>query len=494
MLRFLPWVGPRAESLNLENEVAFWKQAYELAGRVGAKVVQLGLDRTDHGPQGLLLGAKPGGALATVRAINLALAEALPVGGVFLDLERVAGELGRTRFYDPRRWFWTRQPMSEDGTVFLARHLEAVIRAQRVGPAKVLVLDCDNTLWGGVVGEKGPLGVELGESADGEAFRAFQRWCKGLSQRGVLLCLATKNEPDDARAPFEQNPNMVLRLSDIVAVEANWGPKSSSIQRLAELLNLGLDAFVFADDNLAEREQVRQALPEVRVVELPTDPSGYIPAIEAGLFFEATNLTAEDAERGAQYRADSMRRELQSQMGSLEDYLRSLEMIGDIRSVDEGDLGRVLQLLAKTNQWNLTSRRHGEAVVRDFLARPGTFARTLRLRDRFGDHGLVAVLLAVREGPALRIDTWLMSCRVIARGAEQYFFAHLLDFARSEGVDTLLGEYIPSKKNRQVANLYRELGFEAVEGAGEVHQFVGRLDNLSVVPNFIQPLQVGGES
>jgi FkbH-like protein len=493
----LPWTqrllggdaaGVAAAEERVQDELAFWKACWERARALGCKILQVGYDATHAGPAGVALAGQPGGDVDRVRQVNRALREALPVGAAFLDLEQVAGDHGRRRFYDARRWYWTRQPFSEAGTLELARAIQASLRALLTGPKKVLVLDLDNTLWGGVVGETGPLGVQLGESADGEAFRAFQGWCKALSQRGVVLAVASKNEVEDARGPFETNPAMALTLADLAAFEANWGPKSESIRRIAEQLNLGLDSFVFVDDNPAEREQVRQALPDVEVVDLPLDPAGYIAAVEAGGWFEAVSLTSEDALRTRQYVEERQRRELQSSSANLDDYLDSLEMRGDVREVDEADLPRVVQLLGKTNQWNLTTRRHSHAAVEAMVRDPRSLCLTLRMTDRFGDHGLVAVALAVPEDDVtLRLDTWLMSCRVIARTAEQFFFRQIVERARALGYARLIGEYLPTKKNRQVEPIFRDLGLlydGALEGDGA--RYIADLATLPLPDTFVR--------
>ncbi len=338
----------------------------------------------------------------------------------------------------------------------------------------MLVLDLDNTLWGGVVGETGALGVALGESPDGEAYRSFQKHAKALSKRGIVLAVASKNNPADGREPFEKNPEMILGLDDIAAAEINWEPKGTTIRRLAETLSLGLDSFVFFDDNPAEREQVRQAIPEVAVADVPAEPAEYVRALQAGLWFEAASLTEADRERAEQYAVERKRRELQQSAGTMEDYLRSLEMVADVREIDEADLMRVVQLLGKTNQFNLTTRRHGREDVLRLLALPDAVGMTLRVEDRFGDHGLIGVMIAVPaddDPRALRIDTSLMSCRVIGRTVEQFFIGELLERARRLGYREIRGEYIPTKKNALVSELYDRLGFKRVrvDDDGSVH-------------------------
>lgn len=507
---FVPWhqrlLGgeDRTPAERVEDEVAFWRQAWAIArDQLKARVIQVGYDRDEAGPMGENLSGHDNGPVGLVRRVNQALREALPKGAYFVDLQRIAGRLGRDRFYDPRRYHWTKQPFSEAGTSLLGEHLVSALRAVTTGPKKVLVLDLDNTLWGGVVGETGALGITLGESPDGEAFRAFQTYIKGLAGRGVVLAVCSKNNPQDAREPFEKHPDMALNLDDFAAFEASWDSKPAAIERIAEALRLGLDSFVFFDDNPAEREHVRQALPEVEVVDVPEDPSGYVRALEAGLWFEAVEVTGADRERVEQYAVERRRRDAEQVFASLDDYLGSLEMLGDVRDVDEADMQRVVQLLGKTNQFNLTTRRHTAEDVRAMLnipgaeagpeAQPSAIGLTLRLSDKFGDHGLVSVVLAVpddAEGGALRIDTWLMSCRVVSRTAEQFMFGALLERAKHHGCTRLVGEFIPTAKNKLVADLYDRLGFERIREDDD-GRMVYALDIATAAPptTFIQPAE-----
>jgi FkbH-like protein len=461
--------GQRSAQERVADECIFWRRACSLIHeRVAARIVQVGYDWVTSGALGHYQSGREESAIGLVRRVNEELRQSLPASACFADLEQIAGVMGRERFYDPRRYYWTKQPFSEAGVQRLAEHIWAGMRALLTGPKKVLVLDLDNTLWGGVVGETGPLGVDLGEGPAGEAYRAFQNYVKALGQRGVVLTVCSKNNPADARGPFEQNPEMALSLDDFAHFEVSWEPKAAGLRRIAETLQLGLDSFVFFDDNPAEREHIRQALPEVEVVEVPTDPAEYIRALGAGLWFEAALLTQEDQQRVEQYRAQRDRRAAEHSFASMEDYLRSLDMVADIRPIDEADLDRVVQLIGKTNQFNLTTRRHSVEKVRAMLTRQGTIGRTMRLTDRFGDHGLISVLLAVEipgAGPkSLEIDTWLMSCRVIGRTAEEYFVRSLLREASAQDVQRLVGRYIPTSKNELVKDLYDRLGFRRCPG------------------------------
>lgn len=467
VLVLAPWnhrlfAAERSADERVQDEVNFWRQAWDsVAGHT--RLLQIGYDWIHPGASGHHLGGRGAGHINLVRRTNQTLRENLPPGAFFVDLEQVSGEMGRRRFYDSRNYHWAKQPFSEEGTVRLAEHVWSGIRAMLTGPKKVLALDLDDTLWGGVVGEVGSLGLDLGESPSGEAFLAFQRHLKEMSRQGCLLAICSKNNFEDAQEPFLTNPHMELSLDDFAAFEASWDPKHESLQRIARTLRLSLQDFVFFDDNPAERELIRQALPEVEVVEVPQDPSDYIWALQEGLWFESSRITEEDRLRTGQYRSESRRRLSRSRFATIESYLESLEMVAEVSSIKDTDLDRVMQLIGKTNQFNLTTRRQSLDFVRGAIDDGKSISLAMRMADRFGPLGLVSVILACPEPSqrcrTLRIDTWLMSCRVIGRSAELFLFAKLVEKARQLDYQWLLGEYIPSKKNAQVEDLYPRLGF-----------------------------------
>ncbi|HEY1922409.1 MAG TPA: HAD-IIIC family phosphatase [Tepidisphaeraceae bacterium] len=475
----------------IDDELSFWKQAWEIVTKdLGARLIQIGFDWVLQGALGGHLSGKDQGPVDLIRRANQAIREQLPPTAFFVDLPQVSGNIGRERFYDPRRYFWTKQPFSDEGTARLAHEIYAGIRALTTGPKKVLVLDLDNTLWGGVVGETGAAGVEIGDNPAGEAFRAFQKYAKSLARRGCVLAVCSKNNPEDAREPFRTNADMQLTLEDFGAFEASWDPKAVAIERIAMTLALGLDSFVFFDDNPAEREHIRQSLPEVEVVEVPEDPSEYIRALEAGRWFETVSLTAADRERSQQYRAEAQRREIKTDFASVEEYQLSLKMIGDVRAIDDDDFPRVIQLLGKTNQFNLTTRRHTPEVAKQILSKPDSVGITIRMSDRFGDYGLVAVIMGVNEPGTsqrtLRIDTWLMSCRVIGRTAEEFTLNALVERAKSLGYQRLLGHFIPTKKNALVKDLFPRLGFRPVESKESgVSAYELNLDQITPAKTFV---------
>jgi FkbH-like protein len=478
----------------IEDEMSFWNPCWDIVKKqMGARLIQIGYDFVTPGAQGYHIGGSSGGSLDLIRQMNSALSANLPDGAFFVDLERASGEMGRQRFYNFRRYFWTKQPFSEDGTKRLAEHIFAGIRALTAGPKKVLILDLDNTLWGGVVGELGPYDIALGETPDGEAFRAFQKHVRALTKQGILLAVCSKNNPEDAREPFEKNPDMILKLSDFAAFEAGWDFKTVMLERIAETLNLGLDSLVYFDDHPAEREQVRSGLPQIEVVDVSSEPSDYISDLNRGLWFETVSLTGDDLKRVEQYRVEGQRKAFKQSIKSTDDYLGSLGMVGDVRTVEEPDMQRVVQLLAKTNQFNLTTRRHSLQDVQSFLKKRGALALTLRVRDRFGDYGLIGLVIGIPQNdkpvPTVHIDTWLMSCRVIGRSVEQFMFHRVVDFARAAGYRKMTAEYLPTQKNQLVAGFYEQLGFTVVsKDPGHTMRYELMLDDPVLPKTFVRSM------
>ena len=493
----IPWhqrliqPGPRSSHQRVEEELGFWQQAWQLISKQGhARIVQVGYDWIDAGAAGSFLAGQPDGAIGLIRAMNQQIRNNLPRSAYFVDLEQVSGILGRQQFYDARSYYWTKQPLSEQGTVLLSHHLWAGIRATRKGPKKVLVLDLDHTLWGGVVGEVGAQRVELGDTPTGEAYRTFQQLIKQLGDQGCVLAVCSKNNDADAKEPFQHNADMVLKLDDFAAFKTGWGPKSEAIRQMAEGLKLGLDSFLFFDDSKFERDEVRMTLPQVTVVEVPPDPCDYRQALLQGLWFESVHRTSEDGQRSKYYRHERERVQTKSTYHTVEDYLASLNMTADVRPLNEADMERVVQLLGKTNQFNLTSRRHRREDVLAMLAKDGSFGLTLRLKDKFGDYGLVSVMLTTEahsnRRKTLVIDSWLMSCRAIGRTVEHCLFNCLLDEARIRHFQRIEGEYIPTPKNMLVKTLYQDLGCTAIQQDGQASQWYELdLDHASLATTFV---------
>jgi FkbH-like protein len=326
---------------------------------------------------------------------------------------------------------------------------------------KCIALDLDNTLWDGVIGDDGLSGIGLGQGhAVGEAYVEFQRYLQNLGKRGVILAVCSKNDEVNARLPFQQHPDMVLREADISCFVANWSDKAANLRHIASTLNIGVDSIVFVDDNPFERNLVREALPSVAAPELPQDPSAYVSCLSEAGYFEALSLTDEDLVRVEQYRANADREQVRQSSTDMAGYLQALNMELTWNKVDGISLPRVVQLINKTNQFNLTTKRYSESDVRALIDDQNAVSLHLRLTDRFGDNGIIAVVIAklVADG-GLLIDSWLMSCRVLGRQVEETTLNLLAGQAKTLGAWKLIGEYIPTPKNGIVKEHYAKLGF-----------------------------------
>ena len=388
-------------------------------------------------------------------------------GAAILDIAGASERDGLDAWYDAGRWLQAKMEIAPTAVSRYGELLARVLGAQRGLSKKCLVLDLDNTLWGGVIGDDGIDGIVLGEgSPSGEAYAALQRYAKHLAQRGVILAVCSKNDAGIAEEAFANHPEMVLKRSDIACFVANWEPKPGNLELIARQLNIGIDSLVFVDDNPVERAGVRQALPMVAVPELPSDPALYVRCIADAGYFEAVAFTTDDQKRGEQYAANATREAVLQSTGSLEDFLAGLQMSAVYGRVREVDLARVVQLINKTNQFNLTTRRHSLDQVVAFCADPGTLVLQFRLIDRFGDNGLVsAMILTPRDSGAatLNIDTWVMSCRVFGRELEFEAMNIAVEMASKLGMNAFEALYIPTAKNEVVRNLYADLGFEVLD-------------------------------
>lgn len=469
----LPFVS-ESPAEEVARETARWTALWAAAAaQSAARVIQFNFAIPPEAAMGHLAARLPGSRYSMTQAVNAGLGAAAGTSVRILDCERLSALVGKRQWFDPRYWHLSRQAVSLQALPTLARHLSAVLAADLGLTRKCLVLDLDNTLWGGVIGEDGLAGIKLGGDYPGESFVAFQDAIRLLKQKGVILAVCSKNNEGDAREPFERHPEMRLKLADFAAFVANWEPKPDNLRRIAQTLGLGLDALVFVDDNPAECAAVRQALPEVDVLALPQDPSHYARFLLDYLGFESASFTAEDVGRTDQYRARTEAVQLERNVGSIEELWQSLAMEASIAPINEVDLPRIVQLIGKTNQFNVTTRRHNQAQVEAFVRDPACIHFSLRLRDRFADHGLVSLMIAVQRGAMLEIDTWLMSCRVIGRSVERAMLSHLCQQAAARGVTGIRGKYLPTTKNSLVKTLFPDLGFKrsAESPQGDLWEF-----------------------
>ncbi len=376
------------------------------------------------------------------------------------DLESFIAEHGIAHLHDARYETLARMYFSPRGAKVLSEAIERHVSASLKTPKKVLVVDLDNTLWGGVLGEDGPEGIKVGGEGIGHAFLRFQRALVSLKENGFLLAICSKNNESDALAVLGEHPDMILRSKDFVAHRINWLPKAENIKSIAEELGLGLNSFVFFDDSAFEREQVSSVLPEVDILPVPSDAANYLQTLANYRGFDTHRVTDEDRLRLQMYQQESQRRELQKESGSIEDFYRSLKMKAVLGRVSEGTFARTFQLVHKTNQFNLTVKRYTEDDLRELVSGPDSSVYTLRLSDQLGESGLTGVVAVRQHCEDWEIENLLLSCRIIGRTVEYALVRWIADQASRAGAKRLIGRFVPSKRNQVAANFLSNAGFE----------------------------------
>lgn len=377
-----------------------------------------------------------------------------------VDISHLANTVGLNNWYDERIYNLAKMPFAPQNIPLYTEKITRSIACLKGITGKCMVLDLDNTLWGGVVGDDGINGIKIGQGDPvSEAFSEFQSIVKSLKNRGVILTVCSKNDMENAVEPFKAHNDMILRYEDITLFVANWNDKARNIRSISEELNIGLNSMVFVDDNPAERELIRRTLPDVNVIEMPDDPAYFGRTLLSSGAFESISVSDEDRKKAEQYTIRRQALELESSSTDYESYLESLNMVCHVQPFNEINRMRITQLINKTNQFNLTTRRYTELQVKEFEENDNILTIHARLKDRFGDHGIVAVLIGTIAENTLHIDSFLMSCRVLKRGLEYSLINYLFEFAKSRKLDLVEGEYIATKKNAIVKNLYSEMGF-----------------------------------
>ena len=431
----------------------------------------------------------PGSPAEACRCLNARLRSLADAEGAdLLAVDARAAQDGTRAWHDPVLWHRAKQEVHPGAAPLYGDLLGRLLAARQGRSAKALVLDLDNTLWGGVIGDDGMEGITLGQGSTlGEAHAAFQHYAKALSRRGVILAVCSKNDAATALEPFERHPEMVLRRADIACFVANWTDKATNLRAIAQQLNIGLDALVFVDDNPAERAIIRRELPIVAVPELPEDPAGYAGCLADAGYFEALRLTTEDIERGSQYQANLQRDAARASVTDMDGYLRSLSMELRWSRFDRIGAARIVQLVNKTNQFNLTTRRTTPEIIAAIIADPAALSLQLRLLDQFGDNGIIAIVQGYLQDADLLIDMWLMSCRVLGRGVEAATLNLVAAEACRLGAARLIGEFRPTAKNGMVQDHYARLGFApaGTDDAGAT-RWVLALDGFQPLPAHIQ--------
>jgi FkbH-like protein len=469
------------------NSFGDWVQAFRLHSQ--SHLILHGLELPLFSAQGALDAQLLAGQTAAIERINRALRQLTGAhrGVYFLDYDAVISRFGRARWHDERRWLTMRLPMTVDAFTELTAEWLRFLHPLAGRVCKALVADLDNTLWGGVIGEDGMEGIKLGAEYPGADFQALQRAMLDLYHRGIILAINSKNNEADAMAAIESHPGMILRPRHFAALRINWQDKAQNLREIAAELNIGLDAVAFLDDNPVERSRVRQEFPEVTVIELPNDSKDYAATLRNCAVFERLTFSAEDRERGRHYAEQRQRAELQTRATSIEDFYHSLEQEVEIEPVTPITLTRAAQLTQKTNQFNLTTRRYSEQRIAEMARSNEWRVYTAHVKDRFGDHGLVGVMITKAGGDVWEIDTFLLSCRVIGRTVETALLAFLADEARNAGARQLQGWFLPTKKNAPAKSFYADHGFQIIEESGDGNLYSLNLQKSQLVcPEWIK--------
>ncbi|MDR1057396.1 MAG: HAD-IIIC family phosphatase [Coxiellaceae bacterium] len=426
-----------------------------------------------------------------LRKYNYRLFDSLLPGITLFDIDYISSLCGKHKWFDERYWYHSKHAFSLDAIGLVAFHAAKLVAAIKGQSKKCLVLDLDNTLWGGVIGDDGLEGIKLGDGVEGEAFSEFQKYIKMLKNRGIILAVCSKNDEENAKLPFIKHPCMHISLNDIAVFVANWGNKPDNIKKISEVLNIGLDSMVFVDDNPVERDVVRNALPMVSVPEMPGDPSYYVRTLNEQLYFELISFSNDDVTRNDMYRENILRHTLKDSCTDLTQYLQSLRMKAFVDYLDRFHLPRIAQLINKSNQFHLTTTRYTETELMEMMEEKNIICRFYKLKDRFGDNGLISVVILRKgENGELYVDTWVMSCRVIARGMEHFVYNDITAIAKELNCVKVLGHYKPTKKNKLVAEHYNSLGFVMVNEKQSETFWELNVDKAEPIQMFIEPVSI----
>ena len=424
-----------------------------------------------------------------VRKLNMGLMDlSQRYANLFIcDIAGLQNKLGRDMMFAPNVYVSTEMVLSIDALPYVASRVMDIICAIKGQFKKCLILDLDNTVWGGVIGDDGLEGIQLGHGLGiGKAFTEFQMWVKKLKQRGVIICVASKNNEDTAKEPFEKHPDMVLKLEDIAVFQANWETKVDNIRTIQRILNIGFDSMVFLDDNPFERNIVRENIPGITVPELPQDPGEYLEYLYSLNLFETASYSQADKDRTKQYQVEAQRVSLQKTFSNEADFLKSLDMTSVVSGFNKFNTPRVAQLSQRSNQFNLRTVRYTEADIEALGQDPDVIDLSFTLEDKFGDNGLIAVIIMKKQDEeTLFIDTWFMSCRVLKRGMEDFTLNTMVEAAREKGYKRIVGEYLPTPKNKMVENHYPSLGFQKLEGTPTA-QYVLDVEQYQPRENYIK--------
>ncbi len=434
----------------------------------GKKIICFNYPEIDDAVFGSYANRVPESFTWQVRRLNCGLMDlSRQYSNLFVcDVAALQNKLGRNMMFAANIYTSTEMVFSLDALPYVAGRVMDIVCAVKGHFKKCLILDLDNTIWGGVIGDDGLEGIQLGHGLGiGKAFTEFQMWVKKLKQRGIIICIASKNNEDTAKEPFVKHPDMVLKLDDIAVFHANWETKVDNIRTIQNILNIGFDSMVFLDDNPFERNIVRENIPEITVPELPEDPAEYLEYLYSLNLFETASYSNLDNDRTKQYQVEAQRVSLRKTFVNEVDFLKSLNMVATVSGFTKFNIPRVAQLCQRSNQFNLRTVRYTDADIEALAIDPNVINLAFTLKDGFGDNGLIAVVIMRKlDNETLFVDTWLMSCRVLKRGIEDYILNTIVERARNAGYKKIVGEYLPTSKNKMVENLYTSLGFAEILG------------------------------
>ena len=452
------------------DRIGFIETVCSQSSLEGKRIIYFNYPEIDDSVFGSYAGQVVSSFTSQVRELNYRLMElSRRYDNLFLcDLAALQNKLGRDKMFATNVYVSTEMVLSIDVLPYVASRVMDVIGALVGRVKKCVILDLDNTVWGGVIGDDGLEGIQLGHGLGiGKAFTEFQMWIKKLRERGIIVCVASKNTESIAKQPFEKHPDMILRLDDIAVFQANWETKVDNIRTIQSILNIGFDSMVFLDDNPFERNIVRENIPGITVPELPEDPADYLEYLYGLNLFETASYSSADSDRTKQYQVEAQRVSLQRSFTNEGDFLKSLDMLATVESFTSFNTPRVAQLTQRSNQFNLRTVRYTEADITELANDPDIIDLSFSLEDKFGNNGLIAVVVMKKvDAKTLFVDTWLMSCRVLKRGMEYFTLNTMVEQAHNAGFKRIVGEFLPTAKNMMVEHHYEGLGFSKVDECG----------------------------
>lgn len=481
-------LSPEQRTMLAEDRLNFVASVCVNPALEGKKIICFNYPEIDDAVFGSYANRVPQSLTWQVRRLNCGLMDlSQQYPNLFIcDIAALQNKLGRDAMFAANVYTSTEMVLSIDVLPYIASRVMDIICAVKGQFKKCLILDLDNTVWGGVIGDDGLEGIQLGHGLGiGKAFTEFQMWVKKLKQRGIIICVASKNNEETAKEPFEKHPDMVLKLDDIAVFQANWETKVDNIRTIQSILNISFDSMVFLDDNPFERNIVRENIKGITVPELPEDPADYLEYLYGLNLFETASFSAADKDRTKQYQVEAQRVSLSKSFTNEADFLKSLNMVSVVSGFTKFNTPRVAQLSQRSNQFNLRTVRYTDADIESYASNTEVIDLSFTLQDKFGDNGLIAVIIMKPlDEETLFVDTWLMSCRVLKRGVENFTLNTMVEIAKSKGYKRIIGEYLPTPKNGMVALHYPGLGFTPIENSPTA-QWVLDLENYQPRECFI---------